>query len=123
MAEEIFPISSVQIIEKCILESFPPPLHDLIIGSHVKQPHYKLAQKSMFPHAKLFHEKKMPPYFSRRRFYALSYLFLFLKVSYITFVVQTMVFQTKLPSHCVFKVMQYGYEIFQTVLSLNYKII
>ena len=63
MAGEIFPISSVQIIEKCILESFPPPLHDLIISSHVKQPHYKLAQKSMFPHAKLFHEKKMSQYF------------------------------------------------------------
>ena len=66
MAGEIFPISSVQIIEKCILESFPPPLHDLIISSHVKQPHYKLAQKSMFPHAKLFHEKKNVPIFSRR---------------------------------------------------------
>ena len=32
-------------------------------------------------------------------------------------------FQAKLSSRCVFKVIQHGYEIFQTVLSLNYKII
>ena len=56
-----------------------------------------------------------------RRHYALSlYLFPFLKVSFLTFVVQTMAFQAKLPRHCVFKVMQHGYE---TVLSLNCKII
>ena len=33
-----------------------------------------------------------------------------------------MTFQAKLPSNC-FKVIQYGFEIFQTVLSLNWKII
>ena len=71
-----------------------------------------------------FMKKKCPNIFKERRLYALSsYLFPFLKVSSITFVVQTMAFQAKLPSHCVFKVMQYGYEIFQTVLSLSYKII
>ena len=56
----------------------------------------------------------------RMKHYALSsYLFPFLKVSSLTFVVQTMVFQAKLPSQCVIKVIQYGYEVFQTVLSLN----
>ena len=39
------------------------------------------------------------------------YLFQFLKVSSLNFVVQTMIFQAKPPSHCYFKVMQYGYEI------------
>ena len=49
--------------------------------------------------------------------------FPFLKVSSLTFVFQTMVFQATLPDPCVFKLMQYGYEIFQTVLNLNRKII
>ena len=57
------------------------------------------------------------------RHYALSsYLSPFLKVSSLTFEVQTMAFQAKLPSKCVFKVfkvIQYSYEIFQTVLNLN----
>ena len=29
-----------------------------------------------------------------------------------------MAFQAKGPSHCVFKVIQHGYEIFQTILNL-----
>ena len=33
-----FEIYSVQITGKCICETFPPPLHDLIIRPHVKQP-------------------------------------------------------------------------------------
>ena len=44
-----------------------------------------------------------------------SCLFPFLKVSSLTFVVQTMVFQAKIPSQCVIKVIQYGYKVFQTV--------
>ena len=31
-------------------------------------------------------------------------------------------FQAKLPNHCVFRVIEYDYEIFQTALNLNYKI-
>ena len=55
--------------------------------------------------------------------YALSsYLFLFLKVSTVTFVLQTMAFQDKLSSH-FFKVIQYGFGIFKTVLSLNWNTI
>ena len=42
----------------------------------------------------------------RRHFALSSSLLQFLKVSSLTFVVQTMVFQAKLPSHCVFKVKQ-----------------
>ena len=57
--------------------------------------------------------------YGRRRHYALSsYLFPFLKVSSQTFVVQTIVFQAKTPSQCVFKFIQYDYEIFQTVLTV-----
>ena len=37
------------------------------------------------------------------------------------FVVQAMTFQAKLPK--VFKVIQYGFEIFQTVLTMKCKII
>ena len=51
-----------------------------------------------------------------------TYLFPFLKVSE-PFVVQTLAFQAELLSDCVFKVTQYDYKIFQTVLSLKYKII
>ena len=36
--------------------------------------------------------------------------------------IQTMAFQAKLLSRCIFKVIQYGYETFQTVLRLKYKI-
>ena len=39
MAGENSQIYSVQITGKCICETFPPPLHDLIIGPHVKHPH------------------------------------------------------------------------------------
>ena len=84
-----------------------------------------------------FFKEKVPPYFVRgggggegggsggeSRHYALSsYLFPFLKVSFLTFVVQTITFQAKLPSHCVFKGIQYGYKTFKIVLSLTCKII
>ena len=59
-----------------------------------------------------------------RRYYALfSYPFQFLSASSPSFVLQPMIFQANLPSQYVFKVIQYGYEIFDTVLSLNCKII
>ena len=72
-----------------------------------------------------FFKKKDPSYFvggrggrggGRRggwwkRYYDLSsYLFSFLKVLSITFVVQTMTFQAKLPSHCFFKVIPNCFE-------------
>ena len=98
-------------------------MHDLIISPQVKDPH-QFTQKQFVPLCKAFLIKK-PPYTlgGGRRHYALSsYLFQFLKVSSLTFVVQTVAFQAKKPSQCVFKVTQYGYEIFQTVLSMNCKI-
>ena len=114
---------SVQIIEKCICETFPPPLHDLIISPHVKQPIIILHKKVCSP----FLRKKYPQtflFFGGGGHYALSsYLFPFLKVSSLTFVVQTTALQAKLPTHCLFKVIQYGHEIFETILSRNYKII
>ena len=61
MAGENFQIYTVQITGKCICETFPPSLHDLIIRPHVKQSPHKFAQKSLFPHEKLFKEKKGPP--------------------------------------------------------------
>ena len=75
-----------------------------------------------------FLKKKVPPYFlflgeERRPYDLSSNVFQFLKVLFLTLVVQTMAFQAKLPSHCVFKVIQYSYEIFQTALSLKCKII
>ena len=76
------------------------------------------------PYWKAFLREKSPILGGRgRRHYALSSeLFPFVKVSSLTFVVQTMAFQANPISHCVFKVTQYGYEIFLTVLSLNCKI-
>ena len=68
-------------------------------------------------------KKKVPLYIRGEEIYASSsYLFQFLTVSSLTSVVQTMACQATLSSHCVSKVLQYGYEIFQNVLSLNYKI-
>ena len=71
-----------------------------------------------------FSKKKVPPLhtFWKRHHALFSYLFSVVKVSSLTFVVQTMAFETKLANQCG-KVTQYGYKIFQTVLSLNCKII
>ena len=128
MAGESSQIYSVQITGKCIFETFCPPLHDLIISPHLKHHPINLPKKVCSPMQSFFKKKFPPPlYFGGRggggwRHYALSsYLFPFLKVSSLTFAVQSMVFQAKLPSQCVFKVIQYGYEIFQAVLSLNFK--
>ena len=124
MTGGIFRIYNVQFIWKCICQTFPPPLRDLTIRLHVKQLHHKFVQKSLFPHAKLFQEKYPSILLRGRRYYALSsYFFPFLKVASLTFMVQTMVFQAKVLSHCVFKVIQYGYEIFQTVWKMNFNII
>ena len=54
MARENFQIYTVQITGKCICETFPPFLHDLIIRLYVKQYPHKFAQKSLFLHEKLF---------------------------------------------------------------------
>ena len=61
MAGENFQIYTVQITGKCICETFPPSLHDLIIRPHVKQCPHKFAQKSLFPHEKIFKKKKGSP--------------------------------------------------------------
>ena len=54
MAGENLQIYSVHVTGKCICETFPPSLHDLIISPHVKHPPHKFSQKSLFPYAKLF---------------------------------------------------------------------
>ena len=69
-----------------------------------------------------FFTKKVPPYFvgreERLRFISISFP---ISKSFIpTFVVQNMNFQAKLP---FFKVILYGFEISQTALGLNSKII
>ena len=62
MAEEYFQIHTVQITGKCIRETFPPALHDLIIRPYVKQSPHRFTQKSLFLQEKLFQEKKVLPY-------------------------------------------------------------
>ena len=54
MAGEIFQILTVQIVGKCICETFLLSLQDLIIRPHVKQSPHKFAQKSLFSHEKPF---------------------------------------------------------------------
>ena len=65
-------IYSVHITGKCIRQTFPPPLHDLMISLHVKQPQ-GICPKSLLHYAKLF--KKSPPiYFGGERHYHPSIL-------------------------------------------------
>ena len=115
MAGENFQIYSVQITGKCICETF---LHQ----SPCKTTPHKFVEKFCSPMQTQF-KKKVPLLISWRRsrhFSLSSYLFSFLN----------------LPSWCIlrpfkqnyletvfFKFIQYGYEIFQTVLNLNSKII
>ena len=97
MAGQIFHVYTVQIITgKCVSETFPPSLHDLIIRPCVKQFPHKFSQKSLFPNQKIFLEKKSSYTFGGRRHYALSsYLLPFVKASSLTSVVQTISFQSK----------------------------
>ena len=107
------------------LNLYTPPLHDLIIRSYVKHPQKeKFAEKSLFLHAKLFMEK-VPPYFVEGRKDTMLYLQIFhpfLKVSPKLLCYKLRPFKKNYQAS-VFKVMQYGFEIFQTVLSLDCKII
>ena len=83
MAKENFRIYNVQTIGKCICETFPPLLHDLIIRSHLKHSPHKFAQKSLFPHEKLFQEKKDPPLlFGGRRHCFIFVCFSFIGTNY-----------------------------------------
>ena len=50
MARANFQIYTAQITGKCICETFPPLLHDLIIRPQVKQTPHKISKKSVFPH-------------------------------------------------------------------------
>ena len=91
--------------------------YDLIVSPHVKQPPINLPKKVCSSMTRFLFKKKVPPYILWRggmRHYVLSsYLFPFLKVSSLTFEVQTIVFQAKLPRATVFfKVIQYGHENF-----------
>ena len=84
------------------LNHYLPPLHDNIISPLVKHPSINLPKKSLFSHAKLFYEKSSPILCrEERKHYALfSCLSSFLKMLSLTFVVKTMTFRAKLPSHC-----------------------
>ena len=113
MAGENFQIDSVQITGKCICETFhfSSPLH-LIINLHVKHPPINLPKKVRSAMQSFSRKTLTPfPYFWRigsgRHYSFSSYIFPFLKVSSLTFMVQTMTFQAKLPTHCVFNVIQY----------------
>ena len=124
---KIFRFPEYRLLENAFVKLFLTPC---MIGSlfPIQNIPHKFAQKRLFPPCNFFYRKKLPHTFfflgKERSHYDLSsYFFQFLKVLFLTLVVQTMAFQAKLPSHCVFKVIQYGYEIFQTVLSLNCKII
>ena len=70
-----------------------------------------------------FFKKNFPHTLGGRRRHStlFSYFFPFLKVSSLTFVVETMTFQPKLPIKYLFKVTQYGYEkkIWKKNLQLN----
>ena len=101
MAGESFQSCTVQVTGKCICETFPPSLHDLIIRPYVKKsppppppllprPH-KFAQKSLFPHEKLFCEKKGSPLLLGGGDALSSYAL----ASFLTTMVQTMAFQSK----------------------------
>ena len=54
MDGENFQIHTVQITGKCICETFPPSLHDMVTRPHVKQSPHKFTQKCLFRQEKLF---------------------------------------------------------------------
>ena len=86
-----------------LLTTDSPLLHDLIISPHVKHSPINLPKKIYFPmQSFLLLYKNVSPYFvGERGDYALSsYLFTFLRDHTLTFAVQIMTFQAKLPSHC-----------------------
>ena len=62
MAGEYFQIHTVQITAKCICETFPPSLHDLIIRPYVKESPHRFTQKSLFLQENLYQEKNVLPY-------------------------------------------------------------
>ena len=89
MAGEKFQFKSVHINGKCIRQTFPPPLHDLMISLHVKQPQ-GICPKKFVSLCQAF-LKKSPNIFWWGK-----------TLSSLNFVIQTMVFQAKLSSHCAF---------------------
>ena len=88
MASENFQIYTVQITGKCICETFPPSLHDLIIRHHVKQSPHKFAQKH--PSWKAFLREKRSSLTLRG-----EETLLYTLASFLTSVVQIMAFQSK----------------------------
>ena len=89
MARENCQIYTIQITGKCICETCSPSLHDLILDP------IKNTRPPPIPH-KFLIEKRPPILLWGRRHYALSsYLLPFLKVSSLTFGVQTMAIQSK----------------------------
>ena len=110
MTGKKFQIYSIQSTGKCFCETFPPPLHYLIISPNVKHLPINLPEKVC---SSLEKEKSYPILWEGGQCDLSSYLFHFLKVSFQTLAIKTMNFPAKRPSQCVFKVMQHSYEIFQ----------
>ena len=83
--------------------NFSPSIN-LIISPHAIHPPINLPKKVCSPMQSFFTKKSFPILCRRekRQYALLSYLFPFLKVSYITFAAQIMTFQAKLTSHCFY---------------------
>ena len=77
------------------------PLHDLVISPYVKHPPLNLPQ-NFVPPCQAFLRKKFPhTWQGEEETLCLAFItFPIFKSSSLTFVVQTMNFQAKLPSHC-----------------------
>ena len=76
MTGEIYQIYSVQITGKCICETFPPPLRELIISPHVKDSP-EICPKKFVPLCKAFLRKTSHYAFFRGGGDTLLYLHIF----------------------------------------------
>ena len=84
-----------------LLKKELPPLHDRIISHYVKHPP-KNSPKKVCSHMQIVFMKKVLPYFvgGEETLCFIFKSFPISKSSSLTFVVQTMIFQAKLLSHC-----------------------
>ena len=118
----IFAESVFQIQSPICSVNFSLSLHDLIISHHVKHPP-SICLKKFIPSCKAFFTKKVRPYFAGGE-ERLCFILISFPIS-----------KSFIPNSCdtdyipfkqsylatVFKVIQYGFEIFQTVLSRKWK--
>ena len=101
MAGENFQIYSAQITGKYIWKTFPPLLHDLIIRTHAKQPSTNFPKKICSPLQSFLRKKSHHTLGVILETLCFTFIYFPIsKVLSLTFVVQTMAFQAKLPSFC-----------------------